>query len=43
VFTDSYNKYVQEYIADKMSIEEMAEKIEDDVNAAIQDGVDQQG
>jgi multiple sugar transport system substrate-binding protein len=43
VFTDSYNKYVQEYVGGKLTIEEMATSIENDVNAAIQDGVDQQG
>lgn len=43
VFTNSYNKNVQKYIAGGMSIEEMAKAIENDVNAAIQDGVDQQG
>lgn len=43
VFTDSYNKHLQEYISGSMSIDEMAKAIESDVNAAIQDGVDQQG
>jgi multiple sugar transport system substrate-binding protein len=42
VFTNSYNKNLQEYIEGTITIEEMAEAIEADVNAAIQDGVDQQ-
>jgi multiple sugar transport system substrate-binding protein len=41
VFTESYNKYLQEYIQGAITLEEMAEGIEADVNAAIQDGVQQ--
>lgn len=43
VFTNSYNKNLQSYISGGTSIEDMAKAIENDVNAAIQDGVDQQG
>jgi multiple sugar transport system substrate-binding protein len=42
VFTNSYNKNLQKYVAGGMTIEEMATNIETDVKAAIQDGVDQQ-
>lgn len=39
VFTASYNKYLQDYLAGSITIDEMAQSIEDEVNAAIQDGV----
>jgi multiple sugar transport system substrate-binding protein len=42
VFTNSYNKNLQKYVAGSLTIEEMAKNIEADVKAAIQDGVDQQ-
>lgn len=41
VFTDSYNKYLQDYIKGSIDLETMAKSIENDVNAAIQDGVQQ--
>ena len=41
VFTDSYNKYLQDYIKGSIDLEAMAQSIENDVNAAIQDGVQQ--
>jgi len=42
VFTNSYNKNLQNYVAGTLSIEEMAKNIETDVKAAIEDGVEQQ-
>ena len=41
VFSNSYNQYLQSYIKGSMTIDEMASRIESDVNAAIQDGVSQ--
>ncbi len=39
VFTTSYNKSLQEYLAGSISIEQVAQNIQDEVSAAIQDGV----
>jgi multiple sugar transport system substrate-binding protein len=41
VFANSYNKYLQSYISGSMSLAQMGSSIQDDVNSAIQDGVQQ--
>ncbi|HYY11662.1 MAG TPA: sugar ABC transporter substrate-binding protein [Kineosporiaceae bacterium] len=43
VFTNSYNKNLQKYIAGSITIDDMAKAVETDVKAAIDDGVEQQG
>ena len=41
VFTNSYNKNLQDYIKGSLTVDSMARTIEVDVNAAIKDGIQQ--